>query len=199
VSPELARAFWRVFRPTSLQVLASVSMALSALIVAHSQSLLALLSIGPAAIDHTRQELLTRFNAFLTSGVTSNLALITFWAAIGLVVYLVCWGGYNTFVTARNQVALQTQYTNQGPAQGLWFILGIKLAAILLLVGYLSVFTYGLSWWLALSAAFVHTPDIAGVSMAFGAVLGLAAQLYGVLVFIQLIFTPWYAQKPFTD
>ncbi len=195
----LARGLGRVFAPSSVGVLIAFIISLTVLVVSQTQAILTALHITPAALDQTRGELYNRFGQFLSSSITSNLALVTFWATIGLIVYLICWGGYNLLIDARNEVTLETQYTNQAGRGGVWLHGVIKALSIAALVAYLSVFAVGFSLWLALSEPVVASISAASITLAIVAVTGFALQIYLLFALIKLTFTPWYAQDPFTD
>jgi hypothetical protein len=157
-----------------------------------SQMILSRLGISPAAIQATHDQIVQRFGVILESQIASNIALVTFWATIGLVTYLMCWGVYNVIIEARNEVTLETQYTNRQHWGGAVETLALKAGAAVLLMILLSNFSYGLSFWSALAAPVMDDPSASAVMMVGAGVLGLALQLYLLVVLIQLTITPWY-------
>jgi hypothetical protein len=193
------RRLRREIIPTPLQAIGALILASVVLIASQSQALLARFGITQAGIDVARQQFATHMDFILSSPLAANLALITFWATIGLMAYLICWGAYNLYVEARNQVTVETGYTNHGHWRSAWETLALKAVCAAALVACLAVFKYGLSFWLALAAAVFTDPSVMAILQALGAVLGLAVQLYLVLVLIQLTFTPWYNTKAFTE
>jgi hypothetical protein len=195
----LARGLVRVLIPTTLQVMAAVFIAMLGLLAAQTHELFARLGISEEAIGVARQHALDRFSVILQSSFVSNFALVAFWAGIGLVAYLLCWSAYNAVIEARNEVTIETQYTNKGHWQGIIETLALKAVAALLLMLYVVFFQYGLALWLALGAGLFTQVDAGHIVAALGAVLGLAAQLYGLLVLIQLTIMPWYRTEVFTD
>jgi hypothetical protein len=194
------RRLLAVVIPTSPQVLAALVVSLALLVCIHSAGLLKLIGITPAAISASQDQFHARFDSLLRSPIASHLALVTFWALVGLVAYLVCWGAYNVLIEARNEVTLNTAYVNRGHWRGPYETLALKsIAAVGLALIIVSLWN-GISFWLALSDSAVIDPSVANVIYAVIAVLGLALQLYSVLVFIQLTFTPWYrAEAAFTE
>jgi hypothetical protein len=182
----------KVVIPTPLQVLLAVMGSLAFLIFTQFDRFLALLGIGDVALNAAGSAVHTRFEAILTSQVAASAALVTFWATIGLIAYLICWSVYNVLIEARNEVTLNTQYTNRGMWRAHFETLGIKLicAALLLLLVYLLKAGLALyvALWLPLLAGF----DTSSVVAALGAVLGLAVHLYAILVAAMLTITPWY-------
>jgi hypothetical protein len=193
-----------VLVPTAGQTLGSIFLSLLLLTVSQSQALLTRLGITSVALVATQAQFHSRFDAVLHSNIASQITLITFWATVGLVAYLICWGAYNILIEVRNEVTLTTSYTNRDdPSSKHWRgaleTLALKAAAGtgLALIG--SSLWYGVSFWLTLSAGVLDTPSINPALTAGAAVLGFATHLYLVFVFIQLTFTPWYRAETFTD
>ncbi|HSX02922.1 MAG TPA: hypothetical protein VLI05_06465 [Candidatus Saccharimonadia bacterium] len=195
---DLLRRFGRVLRPTLAQALGAIFLALATLTLAQTQSIFARLGISQEAVTATHNQVLMRFGVILESSITANVALVTFWATVGLIAYLVCWGLYNVIIEARNEVTLETQYMNRGHWHGAVETLALKAVAGVILMLYVGAFKYGLSLWLALASAPLDDLSTMSVLMAVLGVLGFASQLYGLLVLVQLTITPWYRKKAFT-
>ncbi len=188
-----------VLVPTSVQALGTVAVALLVLVAVQLDQLLKLVGIGEVAIAAARTQLQERFAALLTSPIASNIALITFWASIGLLAYLICWGAYNLLIEARNEVKLNTAYTNRGHWRGHLETLGLKSVGAIVLISLVALLKPGLSLWIALAAPALITPSVSTILMALAAVLGLSLQLYLILALILITFTPWYHLETFTD
>jgi len=103
-----------VLVPTFAQSLGSIVVALLILVFIQLDQVLRVLGIGDVAISAARTQLHERFTGLLGSPIASTTALVTFWASVGLIAYLVCWGAYNIIIEARNEVTLNTEYTNRG-------------------------------------------------------------------------------------
>ena len=185
--------------PTGLQIFCSLLLSLIIIAFAQSHNLLERIGVTPVAISASENEFHARFDAILRSDIASHVALVTFWAIVGLVAYLICWGAYNVMIEARNEVTLNTAYTNRGHWRGPWETLSLKAAAGVGLAFLLTWLWRGTSFWIAVSSQAVSQPGITSTSWALIAVLAYAIQLYAVLVFIQLTFTPWYRAEAFTD
>jgi len=185
--------------PTGPQAL--VSLVLSAVVVcfAQSQTLLEHLGITPAAIALSQNEFHSRFDVLLRSDIASHIALVTFWAIIGLVAYIICWSTYNLLIEARNEVTLNTSYTNRGVWRGLSQVLALKVGAGVGSAIMLSLLWRGASFWITLFGQAFSMPSIAASCWALVSILAFAIQLYAVFVFAQLTFTPWYHSEAFTD
>jgi hypothetical protein len=184
--------------PTATQVFGTV--ALSVLIIGASQSrqILTALNITNGSIDGLSKQLHSHLDVILRSAIVSHFALIVFWAIVGLIAYLICWGVYNVFVEARNEVTLSTDYTNQGHWKGAQQTLAIKAVSAVCLVVVLGTLTTGVSLWLAVSALAIAHVSMWSIGEVLTAILGLAMQLYIIILFVQLTFTPWYRPEVFT-
>jgi len=197
--PPIGKRLATVLVPTFVQGLCSVVVALLILVYLQLDSVLKLTGIGEAAIGAAREQLHDRFHVIATSAVVANLALVTFWAAVGLVAYLACWSVYNLFIGARNEVTLTTEYTNRGHWRGHIETLALKTTGALGLVALLALLKPGVALWLALAAPALSNPTAISVSSAVVAVFGLAFQLYAVLALVLVTFTPWYRSETFTN
>jgi ABC-type multidrug transport system fused ATPase/permease subunit len=189
----------RVVVPTRTQVLGSFFLALAILLLAQTQSLLKHIGITDQALDATSNQFHNRFDAILQSSIASNIALVTFWALVGLVAYIICWGLYNIIIQARNEVTLTTGYANRGHWRGPYETMALKTLAAVGLALIVTSLWYGMSFWLALSAEAITQPSMDTAIGTLVAIVGLAFQLYAVLLFIQLTFTPWYRAETFTE
>ena len=188
-----------VIKPTPLQVLLAMVVAIVLLAGAQTKELLPRIGISSEAITVSSDKFHDRFDAVLRSPIASNMALMVFWAMVGLVAYLICWGCYNVLIEARNEVTLNTAYTNRGHWHGPWETLAVKAVAGVGLAVLLSTFWSLVSFWVALSSSAVNEPSGTTFAFAVIAAVGFAAHLYSVLLFIQLTFTPWYRAESFTE
>lgn len=185
--------------PTKGQVMSALAVSLVILVVGQSQGLLDRLGISGGVLHSISQQFHRQFDSTLRSQVASQLAIITFWAVVGLVAYLVCWGAYNMFVEARNEVTLNTVYTNRGHWRSPYHTLGLKAAAAAALVLGVASIWAGMALWMALFQTVITRPDV--ISAVFAAVgwVGCAIHLYLILALAQLTFTPWYRAEAFTE
>ncbi|HVQ43956.1 MAG TPA: hypothetical protein VMT30_03240 [Candidatus Saccharimonadia bacterium] len=195
----LTKRLLAVLLPTPIQAILAIGGALAFLVFEQIDQVLSLLGIGDVALNAAGSELHSRFQSILTSQVASSAALVTFWATIGLIAYLVCWSLYNVLIEARNEVTLETQYTNRGRRYTHLQTLGLKVLGAGLLLGLVALLKPGLALWLALWVPLLGGFTAMSVLNAFGAVLGLALHLYLILAVGLLTFTPWYHSEPFTD
>lgn len=194
----LGHALWRVLVPTAGQIIAVVFISLGVLMTIHSHPLFERLGILDSAFSTAANQFAGFFEGALSSPVTEKVVLLAFWSGIGLAVYIVCWGAYNLFVTASKEIAVGTQYANRSHWDGPWIALLLKTLTAILALAWASAFSYGLSFWSELAVSIFQQATFPAALMAVLAVLGLAAQLYSLIVIVQLLFTPWYTNSPFT-
>jgi len=198
-APSFISRLLAILLPTRAQALGSTILALLILIASASSALIRKLGIPTDQLNATQNEFHTRFDVILRSNIASQVALVTFWATIGLVAYLICWGVYNAMIEARNEVTLNTAYTNRGHWRGPFQTLGLKAVCATGLIGILSSLWWGVSLWVTVFLEFIN--DLSSINALFAllAILGFGAQLYLCLAFAQLTFTPWYRSESFTD
>jgi hypothetical protein len=197
------RRLLAVVVPTAGQTLGALFLSLALLTLAQSQSVLKSLGITDSALTATQAEFHSHVDAILHSAAASQIALITFWATVGLVAYLICWGLYNILIEARNEITLTTAYANRTDHSSKHWRSAIETLALKAVAGVGLAFIIGslwtgLSFWLVLSSEVLSQPSLTSAASAIGAVLGFALQLYAVFAFIQLTFTPWYRAETFT-
>jgi hypothetical protein len=201
--PSLAERFRNVLVPTRIQVFGSLIVALAILAPSQSSALLDRLGLPPDIVAAGQTKFHTAFDRILNSAFISQFALITFWAVVGLVTYLICWGAYNIFIEARNEVTLKTSYTNRGQGHSTYDVLAFKAAAAVGLAITIGGLRYGLALWVALATRFASHPVLSTVGWCALAIVGLAFELYLLFVLIQLTFTPWYraadVEETFTE
>jgi hypothetical protein len=188
-----------VLLPTRAQLLWSLVLALGILVLSQSEPILNRLGITGSAITTVQQQFESHSAVVLRSYLLSQAAVVVFWAAVGLVAYLLCWGAYNVLIEARNEVTLNTAYTNRGHWRGPWQTLGLKMIAAIGLILSIAALPPGLSLWILKGSEFLLTFSPASVAWAIGSIVGCAIQLYLILAFIQLTFEPWYRAETFTE
>ncbi len=184
--------FASVLVPTPGQALGSIMAALLLLAGTYSNQLLKRVGIGSTAITAAQDQLHAHVSAILTSPLVSSAALVTFWAGVGLVAYLVSWSAYNVLIEARNEVTLNTGYSNRGRWHGHIEPLAFKTTgAVALVVAAISL-KPGLMFWTALVAPSLAGFSLSAILIALVAVLGMAAQFYVIFALVLITFTAWY-------
>jgi hypothetical protein len=194
-----AQRLLAVVVPTKAQTLVCVFLGLLILTLGQSQALLAKIGLKGALLTASQDQFHARFEVILRSPFASQTALVTFWATVGLIAYLICWGAYNLIIEARNEVTLNTSYTNRGHWKGPHETLALKAVSAIGLAVAIGTLRYGLSSWVALSGLFINDPTPSHIGQALLAVVGMATELYFLIMFVQLTFTPWYRIQTFTD
>jgi hypothetical protein len=197
--PSFRERLTEIILPTTNQSLTLLVVALVLIVVTHLNKLLQAFGITKQAISITGSDLHQQLFPLLSSPITGQAALIVFWAAVGLIAYLACWSVYNLMIEARNEVTLSTEYTNKVSSLGYVETLGLKALCGVGLVITIILLWPGLPLWIGLAGKAIIHPQTVPILLALAGVIGLAAQLYTVLVFVQLTFTPWYRVEPFTE
>ncbi len=198
--PTFSQRLALVVSPTRTQILITLFLSLVILVPTQSNSLLHRFGITQAGLNISGAQFHDRFDGVLRSPVAGQMALITFWATVGLVAYLVCWAVYNLLIELRNEMTIEALYTNRGGhnAHSPAVSLIIKAVAAIGLGLILASLWYGISFWIALGAMAAPLESLVDIMAVLAAFVGLAVQLYALLVFIQLTFTPWYRAQTFT-
>ena len=181
-----------VVTPTAGQVLSSIFLAIIILVVNSGSQTLQAIGINNVALNAARSQFHQHFDSILASPVVAKATLITFWAAIGLIAYLLCWTGYNLWVDARNEVTLETQYANRGHWRSHLQTLIFKAAGGVGLIVSLTLLKLGLPHWISLTRVSLAALNLHAAFIATGAILGLAIQLYIVFALCLVTFTAWY-------
>jgi hypothetical protein len=192
MQPTFSQKIAKALIPSPVQTFIAISVGFVIVVAANIREIYALFGIDSTALNAVLDQYQHRTSGVLTTQLANQAALITFWAVVGVVAYLICWSFYNFMVEARNEVTLKTQYTNQGRSQGKLAAIGIKVVCAALLLASLYLLRSGFSMWLALAAPAFTDLNLFNIAAAVGAVLGLAAQLYLVLALAMATFTPWY-------
>ena len=185
--------------PTRLQALISFVAALVILLFAQSDAILAKFGLNNEAYATAGKALMSRLDVVLGSQLASNVVLVTFWATIGLVTYLIVWSAINVINDIRDEVTLETEYANRGHWRGVWETIALKAVTFAVLAGYMATFKYTFALWIALSAPVDERSLTQTVSGSFGAWVGLSIEIYFLMLLIILLVTPWYRATTFTD
>jgi len=185
----------RVVKPTPLQALGSIGLALLLLVLLQGQLLLVKMGLG---VGSTLSSQVAHWIGAVQTGLEAS-SVIIFWAAVALAAYLLVWVLSNGVVVSRTQISPETQSVDSAVWVGLLQQLGLKALCGLGLVFYLAYFHLGLNLWLSWSAAVISSVSVVSVLQAVAALLGLAAHLYGILVLAQLTLLPWYIASAPTE
>ncbi len=188
-----------VLIPTPAQVLYCILASAVIIIGARAQEALALIGIDNAALDVSRIAFHGRFETLLNSPISQTAALITFWSGVGIIIYLICWLGLSLFSQARNELTLTTEYANRGHWRGPYETLALKAIGAAALVTCVALLKPGLAFWLAIVVDYIAAPSTGKGLFALAAMLGFAVQLYLILAFALVTFTPWYRPEAFTE
>jgi len=191
--------FLGVMVPTRLQLVITAVVAFLINVLANGETVLERFGVSVNDLTAGQQAVFSGYDHLLRSQVASQIALVTFWATVGLVAYLICWGCYNLLIEARNEVTLNTAYTNRGDHREAIDALVIKVAAAACLVAWLAMSKTVVTMWLGVFGSGVPDPSLLGFIAMLGAVGGIALHLYLLYVLVELTFRPWYREETFTE
>ena len=191
----------QVLAPSSVQALIAIIIAVVLVAFNNASAVISRLGITTAAIDDTIEQIHSNFGWIITSPIVSNAVLMAFWATVGLITYLICWGFYNFLIEARNEVTLTTAYTNHGALDlvGPWKVIAIKAVSAAGLVASLVGIKLGMVRLLQLSTTWQNVLDPLSIGYVIIAIIGSAVIFYVLFMFIELTITPWYSKKLFTE
>jgi len=125
-----------------------------------------------------------------SSPIIHTLVIVAFWSGVGLVAYTVVWSLINVAIEAKNELVLETAYTNKSAfAQRVKTpLLQLGLAAGLF-IGLLFAAHVIFPFWMRLAASAISTQSITtSLGYAVAAVFGTAATIYVLILMGQLIF-----------
>jgi hypothetical protein len=188
-----------VLIPTPSQALACFILAIVLLIGPHVAQILSLIGLSDSALSILKLSVRGWLESVLTMPISQTVAFMTFWLGVGLITYLVCWLGLILLSQARNELTLTTNYTNRGHWQGPYETLALKCVGAAVLVTCVAILKPGLVLWLGVVGTYFSGPNLSGGLFALFATLGFAVQLYLILAFALVTFTPWYRAEAFTD
>ncbi len=125
-----------------------------------------------------------------SSPIARTSVIVLFWGGVGLVAYTIVWSLINVAIEARNEVVLETTYTNRSDFVSrlhtplLQFALAIGLFVCLFLTA-----KYALPFWLGLASRGVSAPGtLMALGLVAGAVAGMAGNAYFLMLLGQLVF-----------
>jgi hypothetical protein len=197
--PGFGSRFLRVFLPTRTQLIGCLAIALAAVIISESTSVIQHLGVSSDALRASQGQFQDRFSGLSHSLIVANLALVVFWSAVGLVAYLICWAGYNVMIEARNELTVETQYKNLGGHKGPWIGLAVKAVMGSALIASVIGLKYALALALTLVAPVVASQTPSSIGQAIGGVAILTLSLYLIVAFFELAFSAWYRPEAFTE
>lgn len=116
--------------------------------------------------------------------------IVLFWGSVGLGAYIVYLGISNALTEARNEVVIETAYTNRGSLVKVFARVVPQLIAAVAMIGYLFVATRvllpGFLGWAA--GGILALPQPTAIIQTFAGLTGMAAAIYAAWTLIQLTF-----------
>lgn len=124
------------------------------------------------------------------SGLSHTVVIVVFWSLIGFIAYTLIWGSINIMIEARNEVVVESTYTNKGARRLRVQAIVWQLATAIILVSFLLLSALVLSpIWIQLFGYWFLQPFSWLVLVeAIGAIVGASANLYVLWMLMQLVF-----------
>ncbi len=129
-------------------------------------------------------------SSITNSPILHTAVIVLFWGGVGLVAYTLIWSLINVVIEARNEIVLETTYTNRSNFNDRLHtpLLQIGLA-IALFAGLFLTAKFGLPYWLNLAFMSVNAVSLLlTIGYGLAAVLGLATNIYVLIMLGQLVF-----------
>lgn len=186
-SSELKRLI-AIVVPTPLQAIGAFIISLVAILALQRQALLLHFGAGQLLEPAVTKQFNLQVAHVLGLSLVGQFAIIVFWAVVGLVAYLVVWLLNNAFIEARNEVIVDTSYTNKN-RHGFDFLgMILKLITLAAMVASTAILPYGLNTWLRLwQELLTNAFSLHAFALAFGSVIGFAAELYLSFMLFQVM------------
>ena len=183
---------FRVIVPTLVQGLLAIFAALAVIVYFDYPLIFARLGISKDVLATAQSQSLSSVTNFLSLPILNDSSQVIYWIAAVVFGYVIIWLSVNGLSSSQTAVAAEMQTIDTAGWIPLMVEAGIKMAMGLLLVFYLAFFKVGFGFWLSLTPGAITAPGVLSVLGAIVGFIGLAAQLYGVVVLVQLTIRPWY-------
>lgn len=166
----------KIFIPTAFQVIVVSMLSILTLLTIYGPSLFARLLTGEVStyVGQSYTDQLVRLNSvgFVRTGV-----IALFWALVGLMAYGVYLAVTNAIVEARNEIVIDTEYTNRGAGSnayngvfkqlgsGVFLIIIIIISALWLLPVWSHLFETAIFFDLTVMNVFVSIVGVVGLTI----------------------------------
>ncbi|HSX14583.1 MAG TPA: hypothetical protein VLE72_01575 [Candidatus Saccharimonadales bacterium] len=189
----MSQSLRRIIVPTWGQALGCLSISFLTLVILYRDQIWQRLTAGGLGGILMQVDYSQTLADVTNSSLVHTLVIVLFWSAVGLVAYTVVWSLVNVVIEARNEVVLETEYTNHGAFWGRLRVPAMQLGlAIAMIAGLFISSKFIVPYWLDLvSTGLAASAMWLSVSYFAIAVLGGAVNLYGLLLLGQLVF--WVA------
>jgi hypothetical protein len=179
---------FRIIVPTPLQAIVSFAIAAGILVWLNYPLIFAGIGASGQSVGAADGQVAHMVQSILAWQIFNN-NLVMIWLGMALMAYLVAWAGYLVLVSGR------TSFADSDSLMALLREMGIKVIFGLGLVYYLAYIQPGLALWFSWVPGVFYRIDAVSIFAVIGAFLGLAAQLYGVLMMVQFTVLPWYQSE----
>lgn len=180
----------RVLLPTFGQAFGSLAAAVLLIGVLYRDQIVHRVQDGPGAHVFDQIHYGDSLSGVTNSPIIHTAVIVAFWSGVGLVAYTIVWSVINVMIEARNEVVLETEYTNKSA-----FAQRIRtpLLQLALATGLFSGLLLSAKWvfpfWLGLADMGLRaagTLQLAGLIAA--SALGTGLTIYLLVLIGQLVF-----------
>lgn len=173
------KTFLQIVIPTPVQACGAFIISLLSMILLQRQALLSHFGGGEILVPAATRQFNLQVAHILGLSLVGQVAIIIFWSVVGLAAYLVVWLLNNALINARNEVIIDTTYTNQKGSRFHPIALSLKLLSFVAMAASTAVLPYGLNAWLRLWQQLLTTSfSLTALGLAIAGVVGFAVELY---------------------
>ena len=186
----MKQSFKRVLLPTISQALGCLAVSILLIGFLYRDQILHRIRSGSLSAVLKEIGYSNQLASVTNSPIVHTVVIVAFWSAIGLVAYTIVWSLVNVLIEAKNEVVLETAYTNKSAfiQRARTPLLQLALASALF-IGLLICAHIVFPFWLRLAYSGISAATlIAMAGYTLAAVAGMTATLYALLLLGQLIF-----------
>lgn len=186
----MKQSFLRVIVPTLNQTLSCLGVSILTIGFLYRSQVWQRLQTGALTSVLGDVSVSNRLTEATKSPIMHTFVIVAFWSAVGLVAYTIVWSMINVLIEARNEVVLETAYTNKATfiSRAKTPLVQLALAAALF-IGLFASARYVLPFWLHLAFTGIYTSNsLMMLADLVAAIIGMAATIYVLLLLGQLIF-----------
>lgn len=181
----------RIIIPTRYQAIICSAVSLAVLIISSFETIYGrYISQSFLAAPEFKTSFTTQLNRVSQINLVDKFVVIIFWSGLGLLAYTIIWGLVNVMIEARNEVVVETAYTNRSRfLERLSRPLHQAGVAGGLIVFLIICAKFLIPLWLLLFHHFILAPiSLDGLAQGVGAWLGFAAMIYALWMGTEAVF-----------
>lgn len=180
--------FFAIVIPTPVQACGAFIISLIGMLILQRQALLSHFGGGNVFVPTATSQFNLQIAHILGLSLVGQVVIVIFWSVVALATYLLKWLLDNALINARNEVIIETTYTNQKGSRFHPISLTLKFISFAALVASGTLLPYGLNAWLRLWQQLLTSSfSLYGLGLAFAGVVGFAVELYISFMLFQVM------------